>query len=133
MKSDPENRLVTGELERRWEASLRELKIGGGGTGSPAARCAVVHHPGRLAGGAARCRAATAGVMEREVAQRCAEEGVAAKLDRQGRDPSAGTGSSANARGVARRCDDERCGSRNGRQVRVAQSARRRWKRRSSA
>ena len=26
MKSDPENRLVTGELERRWEASLRELK-----------------------------------------------------------------------------------------------------------
>jgi DNA invertase Pin-like site-specific DNA recombinase len=27
MKSDPDNRLVTGELERRWEASLRELKI----------------------------------------------------------------------------------------------------------
>lgn len=26
MKSDPENRLVTGELERRWETSLRELK-----------------------------------------------------------------------------------------------------------
>jgi DNA invertase Pin-like site-specific DNA recombinase len=26
LKSDPENRLVTGELERRWEASLRELK-----------------------------------------------------------------------------------------------------------
>lgn len=26
MKSDPDNRLVTGELERRWEASLRELK-----------------------------------------------------------------------------------------------------------
>lgn len=26
MKSDPENRLVTGELERRWEESLRELK-----------------------------------------------------------------------------------------------------------
>ena len=26
MKSDPENRLVTGELERRWEATLRELK-----------------------------------------------------------------------------------------------------------
>jgi len=26
MQSDPENRLVTGELERRWEASLRELK-----------------------------------------------------------------------------------------------------------
>jgi DNA invertase Pin-like site-specific DNA recombinase len=26
MKSDPENRLVTGELERRWEASLRELQ-----------------------------------------------------------------------------------------------------------
>lgn len=25
MKSDPDNRLVTGELERRWEASLREL------------------------------------------------------------------------------------------------------------
>lgn len=27
MKSDPDNRLVTGELERRWEASMRELKI----------------------------------------------------------------------------------------------------------
>jgi hypothetical protein len=26
MQSDPENRLVTGELERRWETSLRELK-----------------------------------------------------------------------------------------------------------
>ena len=26
MQSDPENRLVTGELERRWEVSLRELK-----------------------------------------------------------------------------------------------------------
>jgi hypothetical protein len=26
VQSDPENRLVTGELERRWEASLRELK-----------------------------------------------------------------------------------------------------------
>lgn len=26
MKSDPDNRLVTDELERRWEASLRELK-----------------------------------------------------------------------------------------------------------
>jgi DNA invertase Pin-like site-specific DNA recombinase len=26
MQSDPENRLVTGELEKRWEASLRELK-----------------------------------------------------------------------------------------------------------
>jgi DNA invertase Pin-like site-specific DNA recombinase len=26
MKSDPDNRLVTGELERRWETSLRELK-----------------------------------------------------------------------------------------------------------
>jgi len=26
MHSDPENRLVTGELERRWEVSLRELK-----------------------------------------------------------------------------------------------------------
>ena len=26
MQSDPENRLVTGELERRWKASLRELK-----------------------------------------------------------------------------------------------------------
>jgi len=26
MQSDPENRLVTGELERRWEASLRQLK-----------------------------------------------------------------------------------------------------------
>ena len=26
MKSDPENRLVTGELERRWEVSLRDLK-----------------------------------------------------------------------------------------------------------
>jgi hypothetical protein len=26
MKSDPDNRLVTGELERRWEQSLRELK-----------------------------------------------------------------------------------------------------------
>jgi DNA invertase Pin-like site-specific DNA recombinase len=26
LKSDPENRLVTGELERRWETSLRELK-----------------------------------------------------------------------------------------------------------
>jgi DNA invertase Pin-like site-specific DNA recombinase len=26
MKSDPDNRLVTGELERRWERSLRELK-----------------------------------------------------------------------------------------------------------
>jgi DNA invertase Pin-like site-specific DNA recombinase len=26
MQSDPENRLVTGELERRWEAALRELK-----------------------------------------------------------------------------------------------------------
>ena len=26
MKSDPDNRLVTGELERRWEVSLRELK-----------------------------------------------------------------------------------------------------------
>ena len=26
MKSDPDNRLVTGELERRWESSLRELK-----------------------------------------------------------------------------------------------------------
>ena len=26
LKSEPENRLVTGELERRWEASLRELK-----------------------------------------------------------------------------------------------------------
>ena len=25
-KSDPDNRLVTGELERRWEAALRELK-----------------------------------------------------------------------------------------------------------
>lgn len=25
MKSDPDNRLVTGELERRWEVSLREL------------------------------------------------------------------------------------------------------------
>lgn len=25
MKSDPENRLVTGEVERRWEAALREL------------------------------------------------------------------------------------------------------------
>jgi DNA invertase Pin-like site-specific DNA recombinase len=27
MKSDPDNRLVTGELERRWEAALREQKI----------------------------------------------------------------------------------------------------------
>lgn len=27
LKSDPDNRLVTGELERRWEASLRELKV----------------------------------------------------------------------------------------------------------
>lgn len=27
MKSDPDNRLVTGELERRWEESLRELKL----------------------------------------------------------------------------------------------------------
>jgi DNA invertase Pin-like site-specific DNA recombinase len=27
MKSDPDNRLVTGELERRWEQSLRELKV----------------------------------------------------------------------------------------------------------
>jgi hypothetical protein len=26
MQSDPDNRLVTGELERRWEAALRELK-----------------------------------------------------------------------------------------------------------
>lgn len=26
MKSDPDNRLVTGELERRWETHLRELK-----------------------------------------------------------------------------------------------------------
>ena len=26
MKSDPDNRLVTGELERRWETNLRELK-----------------------------------------------------------------------------------------------------------
>jgi DNA invertase Pin-like site-specific DNA recombinase len=26
LKSEPENRLVTGELERRWEASLRDLK-----------------------------------------------------------------------------------------------------------
>jgi DNA invertase Pin-like site-specific DNA recombinase len=26
MQSDPENRLVTGELERRWEVALRELK-----------------------------------------------------------------------------------------------------------
>ena len=26
MKSDPDNRLVTGELERRWEVNLRELK-----------------------------------------------------------------------------------------------------------
>ena len=26
MQSDPDNRLVTGELERRWEVSLRELK-----------------------------------------------------------------------------------------------------------
>lgn len=26
LKSDPDNRLVTGELERRWEESLRELK-----------------------------------------------------------------------------------------------------------
>jgi hypothetical protein len=26
MKSDPDNRLVTSELERRWEASLRELR-----------------------------------------------------------------------------------------------------------
>jgi DNA invertase Pin-like site-specific DNA recombinase len=26
MQSDPENRLVTGELERRWETTLRELK-----------------------------------------------------------------------------------------------------------
>ncbi len=26
MQSDPDNRLVTGELERRWETSLRELK-----------------------------------------------------------------------------------------------------------
>jgi hypothetical protein len=26
MKSDPDNRLVTGELERRWERNLRELK-----------------------------------------------------------------------------------------------------------
>jgi DNA invertase Pin-like site-specific DNA recombinase len=26
MKSDPDHRLVTGELERRWEASMRELK-----------------------------------------------------------------------------------------------------------
>lgn len=27
LKSVPDNRLVTGELERRWEASLRELKV----------------------------------------------------------------------------------------------------------
>jgi DNA invertase Pin-like site-specific DNA recombinase len=27
MKSDPDNRLVTGELERRWESALRELKV----------------------------------------------------------------------------------------------------------
>lgn len=27
LKSDPDNRLVTGELERRWEDALRELKI----------------------------------------------------------------------------------------------------------
>jgi DNA invertase Pin-like site-specific DNA recombinase len=27
LQSDPENRLVTGELERRWEASLRDLKL----------------------------------------------------------------------------------------------------------
>lgn len=27
MKSDPDNRLVTGELERRWEAALREQKM----------------------------------------------------------------------------------------------------------
>jgi hypothetical protein len=26
-KSDPDNRLVTGELEKRWEAALRELKL----------------------------------------------------------------------------------------------------------
>lgn len=30
MKSDPDNRLVTSELERRWEASLRELKTAEG-------------------------------------------------------------------------------------------------------
>ncbi len=27
LKSDPDNRLVTGELERRWETSLRELQV----------------------------------------------------------------------------------------------------------
>ena len=27
LKSDPDNRLVTGELECRWEESLRELKV----------------------------------------------------------------------------------------------------------
>ncbi len=51
LQSDPENRLVTGELERRWEASLRELKSAEEEL-DRLRHDAFVHHPGRLAGDA---------------------------------------------------------------------------------
>ena len=45
IKSDPDNRLVTSELERRWETSLRELKAAEELLAQKREGCAELHHP----------------------------------------------------------------------------------------
>ena len=65
MQSDPDNRLVTGELERRWEASLRETEVCRRATCSGATKRPNLHHSGRLAGIASRHRSEVARTVER--------------------------------------------------------------------
>ena len=129
-QSDPDNRLVTAELERRWEAALRELKEAevrcqqappapATETLRPEDRAAFLRWP------------KDSGVMAPRPLVASAAEGVPALSDRQGRRPPLGSRHASGPYCLERGCHHEGGPARDG-GFASASPRPRRWKKRSS-
>ena len=104
-KSDPHNRLVTAELEKRWETTLQDRsQTCGGGMAAPCSPARQVHrYRSRLARGFRGCRARSARTLATRGLVAAAQESTAALSHRQGCHPSLGARHRPDTHRLARR------------------------------
>ena len=119
MHSDPENRLVTGELERRWEESLRELQSAEQLFEHDQQHAPTYAIPAELLAALKDIgpRLPELWNDEEKLLRTRSKESAATHFNRKGRLASRCAGSRSRPRGVAWRRDNKHGRSRHGRQL----------------
>lgn len=93
-RSDSDNRLVTAELERRWEEALRACQEAENRLREEETHAPVLGHSCRSAGTVEKHRSACFGTVAPQAIQDIAKEGAASHVDRQGCPPPCDDGPS---------------------------------------